>query len=592
MSVRRNRIGSALRSAACVAVALLACACSTLPDSGAVHTVPDSAEGNGNRVPDFTPPGPKKDDTPSGIVRGFLRAMRANPPSLTVARSFLSDRARDSWKPNQGTIVYDASTFDSAGAEVTARLRGAHRLSPSGSWLDGSDTTTMTVPLTLVQKDGQWRIDDPPNVLAVPATYFSSLFLGFQLFFFDRTGTVLVPSKVYVPKGEETATNLVRGLLAGPPTDVRDVAVSAFPAGLDLDRLAVVVDDAGIADVPLGPEALDLAPAELDRMVVQLAWTLRQVPGITRVRLSVDDVPVPLADGRTDVSVSAGAEYDPLAASQRELLAVSEGRVVRDSGDEVTPVGGPFGQTGFALRSLAWSTRTHAIAAVSASGHRVFVAPDRGARSANRVRTVLDGAENVLRPAYDRFGGLWLVDATRRGAVVHLVTGRRDRVVPVEGVSGRDVSAITVTRDGASLVATLATGTNPVVEVSGIVRAAGGLVRHVSTARTLQVSGADLGPARDVAQAAATTVAVLTRPASGSDQITYVELDGSPAAQEPTDGGAPATVPGGLAGLVASPDPALPLRVITTERRLVTWAEGDRWVREPLSAVLAAAYAQ
>jgi hypothetical protein len=589
MSVHRNRAGRAVRAAACAAVALLACACSTLPDSGEVHA---AGADETRQAPYFEPPGPTEGDSPGGIVRGFLLAMQANPPSTAVARSFLSNRARATWKPTQGTIVYDAPTLETAGAQVTARLRGAHRLSPNGTWLDGTDATTTSVPLTLVQQHGQWRIDNPPNALAVPTSYFSSLFVGFHLYFFDRTGTVLVPTKVYVPRGEETATNLVRGLLAGPPTALRQVAVSAFPAGLDLDLLAVVVDDSGIADVPLGPEVLDLAPAELNRMVVQLAWTLRQVPGITRLRLSVNGTPMPLADGRTDVSVGAGTEYDPLAASQRELLALSDGRVVQDDGDQVTPVAGPLGETGFALRSLAWSTHDHAIAAVSASGRRVFVAPDSGSRASRRVRSVLDGAEDLLRPAYDRFGGLWLVDATRRGAVVHLLSGRSDRVVHVEGVSGRDVSAFTVTRDGTSLVATLASGTNPVLEVSGILRAADGRVQHVSTARTLQVSGADLGPARDVVQAGATTVAVLTRPASGADQITYLELDGSPAAQEPTEGGAPETVPGALDGLVASPDPALPLRVITSDHRLVSWAEGARWVRDPFATVLAATYAQ
>ena len=586
MSLRQLR-------AACVGVlVVLLCGCSTLPDSGDVHTRPAGSGEATNQAPYFAPPGPTKDDTPSGIVRGFLLAMQANPPSTAVARSFLSDRAKGTWKPNQGTIVYDAATVDASGSQVTARLRGAHRLSPQGSWLNGTDTTTAAVPLTLIQESGQWRIDDPPNALAVPASYFSSLFVGFNLYFFDRTGTVLVPTKVYVPRGEETATNLVRGLLAGPPPAQRDVAVTAFPSGLDLDLLAVVVNDAGIAEVPLGPSVLDLSPADYTRMVVQLAWTLRQVPGITRLRLTVDGAPVPLADGRADVSVSAGSEYDPLAASQRELLAITGGRVVRDDGDDVAPVAGPFGQAGYALRSLAWSTRDHSIAAVTASGRRVFVAPDSGARSSTRVRTVLDGGTDVLRPTYDRFGGLWLVDVTRNGAVVRLVTGRRDRIVHVEGVSGRPVSGFTVTRDGTELVAVLGSGTNPIIEVSSLVRGAGGRLQRATTARTLQVGGADLGPARDVAQNGATSVAVLARPAAGADHIVYVELDGSPGPEQSLDSGPPETVPAAVAGLVASPDPALALRVVTSDRRLFTVVDESRWTRDPLSGVVAAAYAQ
>jgi hypothetical protein len=575
----------------CAAVlGLLLSGCSTLPDTGDVHTRPAGSEETTTEAPYFAPPGPSEGDGQESIVRGFLLAMQANPPSTAVARSFLSNRAKTSWKPSQGTIVYDAATVETTGTQVTAGLRGAHRLSPQGSWLDGTTSTTIDVPLTLVLESGQWRIDNPPNALAVPASYFSDQFVPFNLYYFDRTGTVLVPAKVYVPRGEETATNLVRGLLAGAPPAQQGVAVSAFPAQADLD-FAVVVNDAGIAEVPLGPEVLRLAPADLSRMVVQLAWTLRQVPGIDRLRITADGAPVTLADGRPDVSVVEGADYDPLVSTRRELLAISAGRVVREDGDPGIPVGGPFGQAGFALRSLAWNARDNLLAAVSDNGRRVFVAPERGARSASRVRAVYDEGTDVLRPAYDRFGGLWLVDNTPGGAVVHLLEDGSDRVVRVVGVTGRRISAFTVTRDGSAFVAALATGTNPTVEVSNLVRDPAGRVRRAEPARTVQVSGVDLGPARDLAQNSATSVVLLTRPAAGPDQIVNVELDGSPGSPVVDGSVVPDTVPGDLLALVATPDPALPLAVISVDRRLYALPEAGRW-RASLTGVVAAAYAQ
>ena len=572
------------------ALVTLACGCSTLPDSGDVHTRPASSEETSNQALYFAPPGPTLGDNQEAIVRGFLLAMQANPPSTAVARSFLSSRAKATWKPDQGTIVYDAATVTTTDGQVTARLRGAHQLSPQGAWLDGTTASTTTVPLTLVAEDGQWRIDNPPNALAVPSSYFSSLFVPFDLYWFDHTGTVLVPTKVYVPRGEETATNLVRGLLAGPPPAQRDAAVSAFPARSDFDPI-VVVSDAGVAEVPLDTTVLRLPPAELNRVVVQLASTLRQVPGINRLRITVDGAPVSLSPGRSDVSVAEGVEYDPLVSAQRDLLAISGGRVVRDDGKQAVPIGGPFGESGFALRSLAWDAGDHLVAAVGSNGRRVFVAPDRGGRSADRVQIVLDGGVDVLRPAYDRFGGLWMIDATRRGAVIHLRFGEQDRVLRVRGVTGRRISAFTVTSDGSALVAVLANGLNPTVLVSSIVREPDGGVRQVRPARVLEISGADLGAARDVGQNAATTVAVLTRSVTGLDQIVYVELDGSPGPQVSEGVGAPDSVPGALADLVASPDPALPLKVVSADRRLFTY-EAERWVRATLPGVVAAAYAQ
>jgi hypothetical protein len=573
------------------ALVVLLSGCSTIPDSGEVHTRPAGSQETSNQVPYFAPPGPADSDSQEGIVRGFLLAMQANPPSTAVARSFLSSRAKTTWKPSQGTIVYDAATVETVGNRVVAQIRGAHRLSPIGAWLDGTDVSTATIPLSLVQEEGQWRIDDPPNALAVPASYFSSLFVGHNLYFFDRTGTVLVPTRVYVPSGKETASNLVRGLLAGPPPAQRDVAVTAFPARAALD-LGVVVNDAGIADVPLGPSVLELAPADLNRVVVQLAWTLRQVPGINRLRITVDGAPIPLADGRTDVRVGEGAEYDPLVSEQRELLAISDRRVVRDDDERGSAVSGPFGEQGFALRSLAWNSGDHLLAAVTANGRRVFVAPDRGARSPSRVDTALEGGTDLLRPAYDRFGGLWLVDNTASGAVVHHVRRGRDRVVRVPGVTGHRISAFTVTRDGTTFVASLASGSNPTVLVSSLVRDADGRMSRALPSRTLLVSGVDLGPARDLVQNGATTVAVLTRPASGADQVVYVELDGSPGPQDSPDSDPPPALPGVVASLVSNPDPALPLRAVSTDRHLFTLTDDGRWERAAMTDVVAAAYAQ
>jgi len=316
------------------------------------------------------------------------------------------------------------------------------------------------------------------------------------------------------------------------------------------------------------------------------------VPGIDRLRITVDGAPVPLTDGRTDVSITQAAEYDPLASTQHELLVISGGRVVRDDGDRGIPIPGPFGATGFSLRSLAWNARQHQIAAVSSNGRRVFVGPDRGSRSAAQVRPVLDAATDVLRPAYDRLGGLWLVDRRASGAVVHLVRNGHDRVLAVRGITGRQISAFTVTHDGTALVAVLATGTNPTVEVSNIERSATGRVERLAPARTLQVGGDDLGAGRDIAQNGATSVAVLTEPAVGSDRIVYVELDGSPGPQVTPGEGAPQSTPGKVDALVSSPDPVLPLRVVGADRRLFTYADTGSWSPASLDSVVAAAYAE
>ncbi|MBO9523855.1 MAG: GerMN domain-containing protein [Nocardioidaceae bacterium] len=576
------------RVLAALAVAALACGCSTLPTSGTVHTRPDTQAGAGE-APYFAPPGPTAGNSREGVVRGFLLAMQANPPSTAVAREFLSTPARNVWKPGNGTIVYDASAVTPAGDVVEARLGGAHRLDPRGAWDVRPTPSTATIRFSMVRENGEWRISNPPNVLAVPASYFSSLFVPFDLYFFDHTGSVLVPTRVYLSRGQ-TTTNLVKGLLAGPPPNLADAVTSAVPPGTALDDLAVVVNGSGVAEVPLGPGVLTLSPAQLNRLSVQLAWTLGQVPGVNRIRLVVDGATVPLPDGQTDIRVGVDSSFDPVLMPDRSPVVVAGGRVVRIDGGEATPVGGPLGAKGFSLRSVALNARAHRLVAVSGNGRQVYLAPDQGARTPSRVRDVLDGGADVLAPAFDRFGMLWLVDRTARGAVVRVVdSDGRVRALPVPGITGRNVGAFTLTRDGTRLVATTAGPGTPTLLVSAIVRGTGGRVARVLPADRVEVSGAEPGPVVDVGQVGATTVALLTQPSRGPGRVSIAELDGSPG--DPATSG-PTLVPTEVEALGIGPLPELVPLVVTADHRLLRLGSSGRWDEIPLAAVTAVAYPQ
>ncbi|RNL63058.1 hypothetical protein EFK50_15200 [Nocardioides marmoriginsengisoli] len=569
----RTRLAALLAGLLAAAVAA---GCSTLPVTGPVHTRADEDTNSLNQAPYFAPPGPTPGASTTAIVNGFLLAIQANPPSTAVARSFLSDAARTTWKPVQGTIVYDGADVEEDGSQrVDVRLSGSHLLDQRGAWLGASAGSTSRLPFVLTQEHGEWRIANPPTSLPVPTSYFRSLYVPYTLYFYDRTGSVLVPTRIYLPRGEQIASNLVRGLLDGP---------GAAVAGLDS---GVTTNADGIAEVGLGPEAQRLTPPDLHRLIVQLSWTLRQVPGITRLRVTADGVPVPLPDGQSDVSLTERLEYDPVTAPAREVVAISEGRVQRIERQGATPVGGPLGQPGFALRSVAQSVERGELAAVAGNGSQLYVARDRGATGATRVQTPITGAENLLRPAYDRFGGLWAVDAARGGAVVHLVTAGTDRVVRVPGISGRRISAFTVTRDGARLVAGIAGSSSTSLAVAEVVRAERGRVARVVEGGRVTVPGSNLGSIVDVGQDGPTTAAVLTLSDSGTRHVLSVELDGSPGDQI----GTPDPVPDHLVALVVSPDPSLPARAVAADGRLLELTGSGQWARIA-SDVLTATYAQ
>ncbi len=564
---------------------LLAGGCSTLPVSGEVQTRPDAALGSDSAEPYFVPAGPVKGADRSSVVRGFLLAVQANPPSTSVARSYLSQKARVTWKPDRGTVVYATSTLEPDGAVVEARLAGAHRLDARGRWLGGTAAETVRMPFTLVREDGQWRIATPPRTLPIPTSYFRSLYVPYTLAFFDRTGEILVPTRVYLPRGEQVASNLVRSMLAGPGGQLARATRNSFPPGTSLD-LAVVVDSEGIAEVALDPEVRRLSPPDLYRAVVQLTWALRQVPGIIGLRVSVDGVALPLVNGRTAVGLDEGREFDPVAADNEDMVGIVDGRVVFLRRGVSVPVAGPLGAPGFAMRSVARSVSRSRFAAVAATGRQVFVSPGSGSNDAGRVRTVVDGAANLLPPTYDRFGGLWVVDAAPSGAVVHLVTGSTDRIVQIPGVTGRKISSFTVTRDGARFVA----GRSDVatVLVSDLVREENGRVSRAAAAESVLVEGVPRGPVVDVAQATATAVSVLMRSASEDYEVVVVELDGSPGDPDIPDWD---PLPGRVTTLLDGPDPRLPLRALSPDGRLYELSAMGEW-RRAYSEVRAAAYPQ
>lgn len=576
-----------MRAALSAIVLTLAVAgCSTLPTEGQVRSRAEAGSGSGAQAPYFAPPGPTRGDDREGIVRGFLLAMQANPPSTAIARTFLSEKAAATWKPADGTIVYDGSSVEVDGDLIRTRLSDAHRLDPRGRWDTEAAPPLDRFDFSLVREGGEWRIDNPTNALAVPASYFPSLFVPFHLYFFDRSGSVLVPERVYLPRGEQTATNLLRGLLAGPRASETAALTTAIPDQPDAFGRGVLVSDTGVAEVPVGQGVLRLSETELGRVVAQLAWTLRQVPGITRLRLTVGGINVPLPNDQTDASVRTGAQYDPVAAPVRTPVALVGRRVVRVEADAAVPVEGPFGKTGFALRSVASAVDLHQIAAVAANGRVLYVAPDRGPSTASRVRTPLTGGTDLLRPTFDRFGALWTVDRTAAGAVVHLVRDGVDRVVTIDDVSGRRVTGFTVTSDGARFVAALA-GDVPRVVVASLVRGPGGDVIDTGRSTTVDAGGSGLGSVVDLGQSGETTLAVLTQPEGGPGRIVHLELDGSP--------GEPAArtvdlLPGPVRALAVSPDPDLQSRVVTVDGLLLVQDEAGQWVPSALTGVRAVAF--
>ena len=125
---------------------------------------------------------------------------------------------------------------------------------------------------------------------------------------------MLVPEPVYVPRGLQAPTLLVAALLKGPAPALAGVEGTFVPRGTRLDGISVPVSRDNTAEVPLSDQVLDLDDNQLNLLFAQLSWTLGQIAGVERMRVTVGGTPVDLPGARVDVGVNQWSEFDPALA--------------------------------------------------------------------------------------------------------------------------------------------------------------------------------------------------------------------------------------------------------------------------------------
>ena len=266
--------------------------------------------------------------------------MRATPISLTVARQFLTREAADAW---------DAGAADhhlrraghrlrrrvrAAAADRHQRLRRPRRLAARPGAARPRDR--------LVQEDGEWRIDSVPDALIVPESWFDDWYERASLYYFDPTSEVLVAEPVFVPRGDQSASSLVRGL-----SPSRRRAARRRPHRLP-GRHPRRPLGAGLAGSPWWRCPGTRPTSDEDtgrRMLAQLAWTLRQDQQVRAVQLNVGGGAITLPEGSAQGHLDAGDPFDPDGERPvPDLYALQDGRVVSGTlgafADTLGPLGG------------------------------------------------------------------------------------------------------------------------------------------------------------------------------------------------------------------------------------------------------------
>ena len=522
--------------AATLAVLLCVTGCASLPSSGSVRTEPVREQQEDEAPVDFTPGGPERGAAPIEIVRGFLTAMQATPLNTSVARQFLSTESSTGWVPERGTVVYSTDSVTARGQDVLLDLSDTIRLDGRGAWLGASGDATYT--MEMVREGGEWRIDAPPDRLLIPTDHFETRFQQYNLHFFDKSAQLLVPEPVYVPTGAQATTFLVMGMLRGPAPDLLGVQRTFLPARTRLDDISVPVTPDGTAEVPLSDEILDLGPDQLSRAFAQLAWTLRQVSGVTRMRVTVDGSPLEAPGHGPDVDVDEFSEFDPAVSwASQSLFGIRDGRVVTQIAGDERRVSGAFGSLDLGLREIGVDLAGERIAGTTGDGRVLVAARSRVTGTApdeDDTVEVYSGGHRLLSPAWDLHGRLWLVDDAPGGAEVYVVRNDVARRVEVDGVTGEDVRSFVLSRDGTRFVAVLDQGARDVVRIARVRSQPSGRVRGLTPSERLDASGLGIFRIRDIGWRSPGTLAVLTAPTESTSQVLVVKIDGSSTAEEST----------------------------------------------------------
>jgi hypothetical protein len=565
--------------------------CVSLPTSGPVQAGPAQQQVGDEGALEFTPGGPTKGASPVEIVENFLVAMTATPLNTSVARLYLTDDSGRSWVPERSTVVFSTREITSQPHGVSLRLDDTVQLDGRGTWLgDPTGGRGKRWSLRLVKENGEWRISHPPDALLIPRAHFDARFTQYFLYFFDKSSQVLVPEPVYVPRGAQAPTLLVSGLLRGPDRDLLGVERTFLPARTRLDDLSVPVSPDGTAEVPLSDQVLDLDDRQLNLVFAQLAWTLRQIPGVDRMRVTVDGSPLDLPGEGADVSVGEWSEFDPAVAwASQSLFGLRGGRVVSVTSGAEHRLAGVFGAVDLGLRSVGLDLAAENVAAVTQDGLRVLTGP-RNAKpgstpTASDAATVYAGTD-VLRPVYDLYGQLWLLDRTRSGARLVTLRDGKPTTFDAPGVTGEDVRRMLVSRDGTRLLTQVRTGAGDAIQVSRIQRGQAGQVRGLEPARRLALGRPEPVQVLDVAWRTPASIALLITSGLGTSQVVVVRVDGSSAlGDSATDA---ELFRGRAETLVTSPMLGAPLYVGAATGSLFSLATTGRWTGSGISPGLRA----
>lgn len=509
--MRGVRVGrSATRGAtsAIVVMALLG-GCAGMPDGSPVRAVEENDDVAGSTVR-YDPAPPRPGANPQQVVRGYLDAMLAYPVSRAVAAEYLTPDADEDWRPSARTEVLRDPEIglpqDSGRSGTTVELT-RHVVAD----LDAQGRRTArdepdVDAFRLERVDGEWRISNPPPGLLVTEKFADDYIRPFPIYYFDGSGTRLVPDLVHLVVGDTLPTALVTSLARGPSSE--SSAAQTFVPPVEELRPSVPISREGVAEVEFSGDMEDLSGLDVQRLSAQLVWTLRRLEGVEGVRL-LGVTGLRLPGGSTVQSLDSWGRYAPREPSGGPWAVVGDA-VVEVPGGEVRAFDGPWGEDGAGVVRAAVSERR--VAALLTDGDTVRL----GQRDGTDLTDV--PGEGVLDFSWTPDDELVLLDRPDGATRVRLLGGGEARTPDTVGL-GR-VRTLRLSPEGGRYLALDDRGR---VLIGGAVRDRDDRITALTRPRVLEV---DRDGLRSPVWVDSTRVAFLAATDLGR-QVHTVNIDGS-----------------------------------------------------------------
>ena len=390
---------SLLRALALVAITALALTgCAKLPTDSEVKVGSDIQSGLTADYLYYSPSGPDEAATQQEIINGFINAATGPQNDYQVAREYLSRDLAAKWNPSAELLVGDSRpVIEVRGStEATVTFKAVARVDELGRYQELAPSISRILKYSMIEEDGQWRINQAPDSIVLVRPVFEVLFRSYSLYFYDNQDRYLVPDSRWFATRISTGTRLVSALLAGPDYWLTDAVNSAFPTGTQLALDSVTVD-AGTAIVDLDASVNSTTVAQRQRMLVQLTATLTQLPNVFSVQIKIDGVLQNIVN--LPYQVSLAKNPDPIVLTSDGFRQLSTSAVPMKRASEAAK---DWQATEFGInnqQTLLALTGPQGIAVTRLTG-------------ANSELTAVDYRGDLLAPVIDPQGLIWCQGAS------------------------------------------------------------------------------------------------------------------------------------------------------------------------------------